>query len=53
MTPHTVHVETILLSVHTGTVTLVPVPDVDEEKLLESMMENIDAEALTPVPRER
>jgi hypothetical protein len=53
VTPQTVQVDTIRLSVHTGTVTLVPVPDVDEEETIESMMAEIDAESLTPVPRER
>ena len=53
MTPQTLQVETILLSVHTGTATLIPLPDVDEEEVLESMMEEIDAEAFTPVLRER
>ena len=31
MTPQTVQVRTMLLSVHTGTVTFTPVPEVDEE----------------------
>ena len=53
MTQQTVHVETILLSVHTGTVTLTPVPEGDEEEPIEFMMEESDADAPTPVPRAR
>ena len=53
MTQQAVQVETILLSVHIGTVTLTPVPNADEAELLESMMDEIDADAPTPVPRAR
>ena len=42
-----------LLSVRSGTVTLAPVPEKDAEPLRESMMEELDASAVTPVPRER
>ena len=53
LTPQTVQVETSLLSVHTGTVTFTLVPGVEEEAVLESMMEEVDADALTPVPHEQ
>ena len=46
-------VETVLLSVHSGTVILAPVPEEDEEALRESMSDELDAGAATPVPRER
>ena len=51
MAQQTVQVETIVLSVHTGTFTLTPVPEADEEELIESMTDEIDADAPTPVLR--
>ena len=41
MTPHTVQVEAIILAAHTGAVALALGPDVDEEEVLESMMEEL------------
>ena len=46
-------VETVLLAVHSGTVTLAPVPEEEDEALREAMMEELDVGAVTPVPRER
>ena len=43
----------MLLSVHTGTVTLTGVPETDEEALFDSMMNEKGANAPTPVPRAR
>ena len=45
-----VGVETVLLLVHNGTVTLVPVPEEEEEVTHESIIDKIDANAPTPVP---
>ena len=49
---HEVQIETVLLSVHSGTVLLKPVPEEDDETLRGAMTEDIDADAVTPVPRE-
>ena len=46
-------VETVLISVHSGTVTLALVPEEDDAALREAMLEERDAGAATPVPRER
>ena len=48
-----VGVESVLLPVHNGTVTLVPVPEEEEEVTHESIIDKIDANAPTPVPRAR
>ena len=46
-------VDKVLLSMHAGSVTLAPVQEEDEEELHKSMLDEIDAGALTPAPRER
>ena len=48
-----VQVEAVLLSVDSGTVTLAPVPEEDDESFREAMMEELDVGAVAPVPRER
>jgi hypothetical protein len=48
-----VQVETVLLSVHSGIATLKTVLEADEEELLESMVDEIDADTFTLVLRER
>ena len=45
--------ETVLLSIQAGTVYLAPVREENEEELMSSRQHEIDAGALTPVPRER
>ena len=45
--------ETVLLSVHTGIVKPVLVPNEGEQSTYESIMDEIDANAPTPVPRAR
>ena len=48
-----VETETVLLSIQAGTVYLAPVREENEEELLNSLQDEIDAGAVTPVPRER
>ena len=48
-----VEVETVLLSMQAGIVTLAPVQEEDEDGLRRSMLDEIDVGALTPAPRER
>ena len=48
-----VQVETVLLAVRSGTVTLAPVPEEDDEAPREAMLEELDVRAVIPVPREQ
>ena len=45
--------ETVLMSIQAGTVYLAPVREDNEEELMSSLQDEIDAGAVTPVPRER
>ena len=48
-----VQIETVLLAVHSVAVNLAPVPEEDDDTLQEAVVEERDAGAATPVPRER
>ena len=45
--------ETVLLSIQAGTTNLAPVREENAEERASSLQDEIDAGAVTPVPRER